>query len=484
MKRFIAEIKVATDNIMRVARETADHDPVRPEYHFHAPAQWMDDPNGIIFHKGYYHMMYSLNPDSATARAGMVYKTGSNRWDPGDPDWTGGITVWGHARSRDLVHWEHLPVALFPDRSRDEYYIWFGCTAINDENVPVAIYTSIGYIRNPTDSAEQWICFGDDDLTTWETAGEENPILTEKAHAGKKIWEWRDPFLLRHEGKAYLVLGGKQDELDGGKAVVLLYQASNASFTRWDYRGILFEYPDPALRSVECPNLVRIGEKWALLLSRHGTAEYFIGDMDFDACKFAWQTQGKIDQSTNFYATNVLLDDRGRRLMWGAVEGFTGTDGWNGINSLPREIGLDSELCLTQRVPDEIRSIRGAKSRLGGTAGQTVARATLNMELTVPTGEHAELTLSYDGVTRYAFAFDGNTVTVGQYTVTVDPQLQDQFFEFFVDKSVVEVFINDQDVVTLTIPACTGETEVKLTSQAAVCTLWEMRSEGLFTANC
>lgn len=65
MKRFTQEIAKATRGILDVAARVADHDPSRPEYHFHAPAQWMDDPNGIIYHKGYYHMMYSLIPMSS-----------------------------------------------------------------------------------------------------------------------------------------------------------------------------------------------------------------------------------------------------------------------------------------------------------------------------------------------------------------------------------------------------------------------------------
>ena len=80
---------------IEAAAEIADKDPMRPRYHFHSPSQWMDDPNGIIYHKGYYHMMYSLNPNTSKHRAGMVYKTAHRVWDPGHEDWTGGITVWG-----------------------------------------------------------------------------------------------------------------------------------------------------------------------------------------------------------------------------------------------------------------------------------------------------------------------------------------------------------------------------------------------------
>ena len=73
---FQNKIKECTEKIFQAAKK-ADEDPIRPEYHFHSPAQWMDDPNGVIWHKGYYHMMYSLNPDTDKYRAGMVYKTGS-----------------------------------------------------------------------------------------------------------------------------------------------------------------------------------------------------------------------------------------------------------------------------------------------------------------------------------------------------------------------------------------------------------------------
>lgn len=482
MKKFAQEIKEATATILRIAHETADLDPIRPQYHFHAPAQWMDDPNGIIYHKGYYHMMYSLNPDSSTARAGMVYKTGSNRWTPEDPDWTGGITVWGHARSKDLIHWEHLPVALFPDRARGEYYIWFGCTAINGEGIPVAIYTSIGYEnRNPTDSAVQWIAFGDDDLLEWETAEEENPIMTEELHGKKKIWEWRDPFLFSHLGKNYLILGGKQDKADGGKAVVLLYEANNKRFTKWTYRGVLFEYPDPTLRSVECPNLVRLGENWVLLLSPHGAAQYFVGNIDFDACCFTWKKRGMIDYSTNFYATNVLFDAQGRSLMWGAIEGFSGTKGWNGINSLPREIGLDGELCLTQHVPNELLALRGKGSELRGTAKKNFGSATLEIRMTVPTGANARLTLICVDEERYAITIDGTHVAVGPYTLPLNEKLAEQSLAIYIDKSVTEMFLNDREAITLTIPPCVGETSVHLLSHNAECSIWQLYTNDLFS---
>lgn len=80
-------------------------DQLRPIFHVTAPAQWVNDPNGPIFHKGFYHLFYQLTPDSDES----------------------GIKYWGHARSRDLAKWETLPIALAPSNDKGEESIWSGC---------------------------------------------------------------------------------------------------------------------------------------------------------------------------------------------------------------------------------------------------------------------------------------------------------------------------------------------------------------------
>lgn len=472
---FDNKIKEATENIYRIADEKADKDVVRPEYHFHAPAQWMDDPNGVIYYKGYYHMMYSLNPDTDKYRAGMVYKTGSSIWKTSEPDWTGGITVWGHARSKDLLHWEHLPVALYPETDKGEFYIWFGCTAINDEGIPVAIYTSIGYEdRNPTDSAIQHIWFGDDNLIKWHPKDGINPIMTEELHNADKIWEWRDPFLFRQNGKAYLILGGKEDEANGGKAVVLLYAAKNKAFTEWEYKGILFEYPDKKLRSCECPNIVQLEDKWVLLVSPHGPVQYFVGDLDAENCRFDWEKRGYVDRSTHFYATNVIRDEKERKLMWGAIEGFQNTLGWNGINSLPREISLSDDLMLKQCVPDEFAALRDGE-KISVENSYVLKSGTLEIEIEFPEGAEGSV-----GIGKNSIVINKETLEIENQKVPLEKGKAHKLHAY-VDKSVMEVFIDEHETFTAMLIPVIGDVEISRAGQEIKVNVYELDAKDLYT---
>ena len=104
----------------------------------------MNDPNGTIFVRDEYHLFYQLNPYRA-------------KW---------GQIHWGHARSRDLVHWEHLPVALAPAEHLGEKYCFSGC-CVDVEGQPVIFYTSIGGrlgVFSAKRSAEQWMATGDETL--------------------------------------------------------------------------------------------------------------------------------------------------------------------------------------------------------------------------------------------------------------------------------------------------------------------------------
>ena len=128
---------------VKAAIPRAERDGTRPVYHFRPPAQWMNDPVGIVFHKGFYHVFYEFNPFADT--------------------WGATGTYWGHTRSRDLVHWEHLPIAFGPSIDLGERRCNSGCLAFNDSGTPVIFYTMVPFEGR----REHWAVLGDDELNRW-----------------------------------------------------------------------------------------------------------------------------------------------------------------------------------------------------------------------------------------------------------------------------------------------------------------------------
>jgi len=493
---YKTDMKFKIEQAMEVIKKAAlvaDTDKSRPEYHFRAPAQWMDDPNGIIYHNGYYHIMYSLNPYSSEHRAGMIYKTSAKVWNQSHPDWTGGINVWGHARSKDLIHWEYLPIALYPSVEKGEHYIWFGCTVINDEGVPMAIYTSIGPEKRPEDSAEQWAAIGDPDLIIWNPLPS-NPLVSDKIHGKEKILEWRDPFVFKEYGRAFMILGGKLEKENGGDAVVVIYEAENKAYTSWKYRGIIFRYPDKNLQSVECPNITKINDKWVLLISPHDAVEYFIGKIDLQTYKFLPEHRGIVDRSTNFYATNLLHDDKGRCLMWGCIEGFTQTKGWNGCLSLPRVLGVTSNNLLTQEPASELAKLRRQhffqKDRVLHNETQVVKKMRGNTFEII--AEFEKIEASTFGIklkyleNEITITCNGDTVEVDDIKVPITRETNRIALYVFIDRSVIEVYVNRIECITRVIPVCLKECEVIVFAYGgkvmmSTFDLWKLKTANLFS---
>lgn len=323
----------------REAAERVKDDPSRPTFHVVAPGNWMNDPNGPIYYKGYYHLFYQHNPY-------------------GD-DW--GNMHWGHVRSRDLARWEHLPIALWPSRTLGEDHVFSGSATIGPDGRPLAFYTSIGP-RPP----EQWAAVPeDDDLVRWRKHPA-NPVLTEALHGDVKVHEWRDPFVFPVGDETYMVLGGNLNASAGGQAVVLVYRAEDRDLTRWSYRGVLFRHPDPEVKNIECPLLVPSGDRWLLIVSQGQPVDWFVGDLDPATMRFTPAGRGKIDFG-QLYAPNVLMNDpEGRRILWGWVNGVPGGKGWRHCLTLPRVLTISDDGRLAQAPARSLETLRGPRRAVEG----------------------------------------------------------------------------------------------------------------------
>src|SRR5438477_4116596 len=234
-------------------------DPDRPVYHFHPPANWNNDPNGTLYYRGWHHLFYQLNPFGTNI---------ANQH-------------WGHARSKDLVNWEHLPIAILPSPEKGERAIYSGGAIIADDGKPRLIYTSIGHPQ-----PEQWMAVPqDDDLISWKKfAG--NPVLTSAAHGSLTVNQWRDPFLFREAGQVYMVCGGNASTGRGGAGQVQLYRAVKDDLSEWKHLGAVFQALERENYNIECPNLFKLDGKWVLIISPHRPCEYYVGSLDIGKVKF------------------------------------------------------------------------------------------------------------------------------------------------------------------------------------------------------
>jgi beta-fructofuranosidase len=443
------------------AARRAQADPLRPIFHVLPPALWNNDPNGPLFYKGHYHLFYQLNPYG-------------DRWEH---------MHWGHVRSKDLIHWEHLPVALWPSRERGEEHVFSGCAVVPRKGRPLLLYTSIGK-RAP----EQWgAVAADDDLIRWKKHPA-NPLLTEKLHGKVKVYEWRDPFVFTHEGRTYLVAGGNLNGNKGGQAVVNVYRAENEELT-----GVLFRHPDAGVRNIECPNFFRLGDKWVLIVSQGQPVQYFVGRLNGKTMRFEAENRGILDHG-NYYAANSMEDGKGRRLLWGWVNSFRNGRGWNGCLTLPRVLTLGTDGLLRQRPAPELEKLRGkavqiAPVRLDGSAKvlDAVKGDTLELIVDLERGTARSVGLrvrrAADGSRAVTIAWDGRELDVAGMKAPLrllegEKRLR---LHVFLDRSVIEVYAGDRVCLTRVVypESKDGGVEVFATGGSATVrafTAWPLRS--------
>ena len=428
-----------------VNRAKADRN--RPAFHLTSPANWINDPNGPIFYKGRYHLFYQHNP----------YGDAWNNMH------------WGHWVSTDLAQWEHQPIALWPSKSKGEDHCFSGCATITSSGKPLILYTSIG-----KSEPAMWIAESEDeDLVRWKKSAL-NPVLTESS-PNVNYYDFRDPFVFKHQGKTYLVHGGNLNKAKGGQACVSLYEALDSSLLRWQFKSILFK--DTASANIECPNFFRIGANWVLINSPHRRCEYFIGDFEANAGTFTPRSQGLLEPTDTVYAPNTLEHPDGRFIMWGWIRGFKEGMGWNGCMTVPRQLSIEKGLLIQRPVP-EIAKLRGdsrtvsPKRLLGLRNLDGMGGRALDIETTIQRDPEAVagviVRASADGTRGVKVLADSEHLTVGKVK-TPWPEGVDRIripLRILVDNSVIEVYAaNGALCVTQIIQAEEGDANVLLVSE-------------------
>ncbi len=292
------------------------HEPYRPQFHYSPPCGWMNDPNGMVYYEGEYHLFYQYNPDDIV-------------WGP---------MHWGHAISPDLVHWQIQPIALFPDAIGT---IFSGSVVVDAQNTSglvaggglVAVYSY--------QNQSQGVAYSTDKGRTW-TKYSGNPVI------GALAKDFRDPKVFWYEPAKHWVM-----VIAAGLHLQIftspnLLQWELASQLSGGLAGGVWEVPD--LFPLEFEGQT----KWVLLGSVSqmapaggGGVRYFIGD--FDGHTFTYNESDPLlwlDYGPDNYAGTTWSDmpaDKRTYIGWMSNWQYaanTPTTRWRGATTLPREFHL------------------------------------------------------------------------------------------------------------------------------------------------
>lgn len=288
-----------------------------PRYHYRPRRNWINDPNGLCFHEGWYHLFYQYNPNGC-------------RW---------GDIHWGHARSRDMLRWETLPVALAPDVSCGEMHCFSGGCCKDGAGQPRFFYTSIGAEedgRGARSGAQQWIALPAPDMDHLA----QSPLMTADIHPGFVPTDWRDPCVIPWQDGYLMALGGAVE----GRGCVLAY--TSPDMDAWTYRGIIAQAGAADGVPWECPNIFVLRDQLVLIYSPCAAPRYMVGTLDGDF-RLVVRHEGVLDPGGHrgFYAPQVFRDGQGRQILLGWMPETDGDDaaqrkGWSGVMSLPRQLIL------------------------------------------------------------------------------------------------------------------------------------------------
>ncbi len=386
----------------RRLRAQQNEDWQRPRYHFSPPANWMNDPNGIMEWQGEIHLFYQHNPYAPI-------------WDN---------MHWGHAVSEDLVHWADLPIALAPGSGGpDADGCWSGCTVNNDER-PTILYTGVQGDWAAPQNQRVCLATSRDGLNTWQKyAG--NPVIAHPPD-GLDVNGFRDPFVWREDGQWFMAIGAGIRDIGGA---VLLYRS--ADLLRWQYLhplciGDMQDASDPWTGVLwEVPQLHRLGDAHILIATIWDNdplySVYFSGR--YRNHRFIIESADKLDYGDrHFYAAHTIVDSRGRHIMWGFIgEGRSvaaqQAAGWSGVLSLPRVLSLQADGKLAQVPAPEIESLRRKRHRY------------VNIDLS---GDSADLALDARGDALEIVAeFDAGAADEIGIKVRCSPDFEEETYIFY-----------------------------------------------------
>lgn len=286
------------------------------KHHFLPRKGWINDPNGLVCFDGYYHVFYQHAPNYEVPWKEPMH--------------------WGHARTKDFLNWEELPIALYPDKDYDNGGCWSG-TAIVKDDILYLFYASI-YTPEGTDEKIQKVCVALSKDGINFVKHENNPVIQTYPQDGSP--EFRDPAVTYIDGKYYLVMATGNEEQTQGR--LLLYESDD--LISWTYKKIMHCWDNA--KYTECPSFMETNDGFLLATSVLETTGWpFFNVMygEFKDGTYKPVISGCPDKGPDQYAGQIFRDNKGRCIL------ITWIPGWGhhelsskniGCLSVPREVFL------------------------------------------------------------------------------------------------------------------------------------------------
>ena len=355
------EAELATNPLlerMLKARKELERDPHRPVYHYVNPEGMLNDPNGLCFWQGNWHLFYQAYP-------------------PDDPR-----QHWGHAVSPDLIHWRDLPLAIYPDPER---CCFSGATLVEQDRV-IAMY-------HGTEVGNMVAVSHDPLLLNWKKLTGRPVIPIGNPDGSPLPYRVHDPCIWRKEGLYYALSNGRDWWRD------LDYLFRSRDLAHWEY---LHPFVDNDRFTLEgddgaCPYFWPIGERHILLFFSHMSGgQYLIGDYDESRNKFLATAHGKFNFGAStpagVHAPSATPDGSGGIIVIFNMNAGKPTHGWNQIMTLPRRLNLVEKDELRMEPAGDVESLRSQHRHVG----RTVLPANREIVLESIRGKAMELSVRLD----------------------------------------------------------------------------------------
>ena len=328
-------------NRMLASRKSKANDQHRPIYHYVNPENTLNDPNGLCFWQGRWHLFYQGYP-------------------PEDPR-----VHWGHAVSDDLIHWRDLPYAIYPD---PEECCFSGATLVEEDRV-IAMYhgTQVGNMVATS---------SDPLLLNWEKVSGDAVIPSPPQDSSPQEFTVFDPCIWKQGEHYYSLSAGTLPEGPSGKRVAADFLFRSNDLATWEYLHPFTEDDRFTLVGDDgaCPYFWPIGDRWILPFFSHMSGgQYLLGDYDTARDKFVVTSHGLFNfgpsTPSGVHAPSATPDGNGGVIVIFNMNPGYPSEGWNQIMTLPRKLTLSDRVDELNIEPaGDVESLRGDHRHIGPTS--------------------------------------------------------------------------------------------------------------------